>query len=183
MYFEKAKVTLALAGLSVLWGVACTSHSSQEASPSPAPIEPAQEPSAFIESSLVQMEGQQLPITAEADLAGHTIELEVAQTRQQQRIGLMHREQLSDNRGMLFPFEPARPVRFWMKNVLIPLDMVFVYQGTVVEIASQVPPCEAEPCPTYGPRLQPVDQVIELRGGRAAELGLQVGDPVDIRWR
>ncbi|MBE7380861.1 MAG: DUF192 domain-containing protein [Leptolyngbya sp. SIO1E4] len=134
------------------------------------------------DDQLVQMQGQMLPITAEVELGGQMIALEVAQTRQQQTIGLMHRDALADDRGMLFPFEPPRPVSFWMKNVQISLDMVFVYQGAVIEITSDVPPCVADPCPTYGPGRQIVDTVIELRGGLAEELGLQVGDPVEVQW-
>jgi hypothetical protein len=127
-------------------------------------------------------QGQILPVTAEVELGGQMIGLEVAQTPQQQAIGLMARESLADDRGMLFPFEPARPVSFWMKNVLIPLDMVFVSNGEIVAIANNVPPCQADPCPTYGPGRQAVDYVIELRGGLASELNLQAGDRVDIQW-
>lgn len=127
-------------------------------------------------------QGQILPVTAEVELNGEMIGLEVAATPQQQAIGLMARESLPDDRGMLFPFEPARPVSFWMKNVLIPLDMVFIHNGEIVAIAQDVPPCETTRCPTYGPGEQMVDYVLELRGGRAAELDLQAGDPVEIEW-
>ncbi|MEO1592422.1 MAG: DUF192 domain-containing protein [Cyanobacteria bacterium J06632_22] len=125
--------------------------------------------------------GQLLPITAEADLAGATIQLEVAETRQQQALGLMYRTELADDRGMLFPFEFPRRASFWMKNVPISLDMIFLLDGQVQAIADNVPPCAVEPCPTYGPGSLLVDQVIELRGGRAAELGLEPGDQVEIR--
>lgn len=125
--------------------------------------------------------GQTLPISAQAIIAGSTIGLEVAQTQQQQAMGLMYRITLQDNRGMLFAFDPPQPVSFWMKNVRIPLDMIFLQDGEVKAIAASVPPCTAEPCPTYGPRTA-VNQVIELRGGRAAELGLQVNDKVKIKF-
>jgi uncharacterized membrane protein (UPF0127 family) len=127
-------------------------------------------------------QGQILPVTAEVELGGQTIGLEVAQTPQQQAIGLMARESLADDRGMLFPFEPARPVSFWMKNVRIPLDMVFIHDDQIMAIANNVPPCQADPCPTYGPGRQAIDYVIELRGGLAGELGLQAGDTVEIQW-
>jgi uncharacterized membrane protein (UPF0127 family) len=122
-----------------------------------------------------------LPITAVTTLGGQEIFLEVATTPQQQSLGLMYREALPDDRGMLFPMGRPRPVSFWMKNVPVPLDMVFIYDGTIQAIAAAVPPCPAEPCPTYGPGPQPIDQVIELRAGRAAELGLAVGDAVVVR--
>lgn len=129
---------------------------------------------------LGQEQGQMLPITAQVELGGRIVGLEVAQTSRQQAMGLMHREPLADDRGMLFPFNPPEPVRFWMKNVSVPLDMVFVYQGQIIAIANDVPPCVAEPCPTYGPDGQLVDYVIELRGGLADSLGLELGDAVEI---
>ena len=124
-------------------------------------------------------QGQTLPITAIAKIAGETIQLEVAQTPQQQAMGLMFREQLNDDRGMLFPFPAERTARFWMKNVPISLDMIFLNGDRIVGLAIDVPPCEEEPCPVYGPEAL-VDSVIELRGGRAEELGVEVGDRVEI---
>ena len=124
-------------------------------------------------------QGQQLPTTAIAKISDATIQLEVAQTPQQQATGLMFRESLADDRGMLFPFPNERMARFWMKNVPISLDMIFLNGDRVVGIASDVPPCEAEPCPVYGPNAL-VDGVIELRGGRAQELAIEVGDTIEI---
>lgn len=124
---------------------------------------------------------QALPISAVATIAGQPIQLEVARTLPQQATGLMGRQSLADDRGMLFPFRPPLRVSFWMKNVLIPLDMVFLRKGKVKAISSNVPPCNAEPCPTYGPDSE-IDQVIELRGGRATELGLKVGDTIKIQF-
>lgn len=127
-----------------------------------------------------QSEGQMLPITAEVELGGEPFQLEVARTPSEQAMGLMFRPSLDDNRGMLFPFNYRRVVQFWMKNCLIPLDMVFLRDGTVQAVVT-APPCESEPCPTYGPNT-PVDSVIELRGGRAQEVGIMPGDRVEIRF-
>ncbi|NJO42595.1 MAG: DUF192 domain-containing protein [Cyanobacteria bacterium CRU_2_1] len=126
-------------------------------------------------------QGQMLSISAEAIVGNQVIQLEVARTPQEQAMGLMFRSVLPDDRGMLFPFEPPRSVNFWMKNVPVALDMVFLRDGEVKAIAASVPPCDTNPCPTYGPQT-PIDQVIELRSGRAAELGLEVGDRVEIRF-
>ncbi|MDY6805581.1 MAG: DUF192 domain-containing protein [Cyanobacteriota bacterium] len=134
-------------------------------------------PPATEESSL----GQILPIKATATIEGETIKLEVAETPQQQAMGLMYRTSLADDRGMLFSFNPPRPVRFWMKNCLISLDMIFLRDGVVRAIIPDVPPCTAEPCPTYGPDVA-IDRVVELRGGRAAELGLEAGDRLSIQF-
>jgi uncharacterized protein len=125
--------------------------------------------------------GQVLPISAKANIADRPIELEVAKTPEQQAMGLMYRTSLPDNRGMLFEFKPARWVNFWMKNCKISLDMIFVRDGVVKAIQAAAPPCTADPCPTYGPDTT-VDQVIELRGGRAAELGLKVGDRIEVEF-
>ena len=125
--------------------------------------------------------GQMLPISAQTQIKGERIMLEVARTPQQQQIGLMYRTSLPDDRGMLFSFDPPQPARFWMKNTLIELDMIFLQNGQVKAIAQNVPPCTTPTCPTYGPSQEIlIDQVIELRGGRAAELGLKVGDRISI---
>jgi uncharacterized protein len=124
--------------------------------------------------------GQKLPISAQAIVPNGTkIQLEVAQTPKQQEIGLMNRTSLPDNQGMLFKFPSPQPVRFWMKNTLIPLDMVFLQNGVVKYIQTSATPCTSDPCPTYGPNT-PIDTVIELRSGRSSELGLKVGDSIKV---
>jgi uncharacterized membrane protein (UPF0127 family) len=143
--------------------------------------QPATSPQPEIVQALER--GQELPITATARLGKHIIQLEVAQTPQQQAMGLMYRKQLADNRGMLFPFQPPQPVKFWMQNTVIPLDMIFLYQGNVKSVIANVPPCQESPCPTYGPDNVVIDQVIELRGGRAKELGVSVGDRINVQYR
>jgi uncharacterized membrane protein (UPF0127 family) len=140
-------------------------------------------PAPPVVSSSPTNSGQMLPISAQAQMAGQRIMLEVARTPQQQAMGLMYRTSLAPDRGMLFSFDPPQPVSFWMKNTIIPLDMVFLRDGEVKAIAVNVPPCTTTPCPTYGPQSEVlIDQVIELRGGRAAELGLKVGDRVIVKF-
>ena len=126
-----------------------------------------------------QHNGQVLPITAQAIFKGKKINLEVATTAQEQSMGLMFRPELPADRGMLFPFRRARIARFWMNNVPVSLDMIFIRQGKIIAIANSVPPCTTKPedCPLYGPDV-PVDSVLELRAGRAAELELEVGNEV-----
>ncbi|MCX5961805.1 MAG: DUF192 domain-containing protein [Cyanobacteria bacterium] len=123
--------------------------------------------------------GTILPITAKITIAGKPLNLEVARSPQEQATGLMYRPALPDDRGMLFPMTPARPVTFWMRNVPVALDMVFLYQGKVKAIASSVPPCTTPECPVYGPPGD-VDNVLELRSGRALELEIKVGDEATI---
>jgi uncharacterized membrane protein (UPF0127 family) len=127
-----------------------------------------------------EAKGQMLPITAEAQIGSELIQLEVAQTPRQQALGLMFRTSLDPNRGMLFPLSRPRVVGFWMKNCKISLDMIFLRNGIVQSIQAKAPPCTTEPCPSYSSNV-PVDQVIELRGGRAQELGVQVGDRISVQ--
>jgi len=126
---------------------------------------------------------QTLPLTATLEIGKELIELEVAKTPEQQEIGLMNRRSLADNRGMVFVFEPPRIALFWMKNTLIPLDMIFLANGKIVSLHKNVPPCKKDPCPVYGTQTTVVDQVIELRAGRAQELGLQKGDSLKVKFK
>ncbi|MFB2835129.1 DUF192 domain-containing protein [Floridanema evergladense] len=126
--------------------------------------------------------GQMLPISAKATfVSGEVVQLEVTRTPEEQSLGLMYRRSLPDDRGMLFSFSPPQRVSFWMKNTLIPLDMLFLRDGVVRAIAANVPPCKQDPCPSYGPD-GTIDQVIELRGGRASEMGIKVGQEVKIQY-
>jgi len=99
--------------------------------------------------------------------------VEMATESQQQQTGLMFRKTLAPNAGMLFDFKQEGPQAFWMKNTLIPLDMLFIKaDGTIVRIAANTKPLSEETVPSY----EPVRVVLEIPGGRAAELGLQPGD-------
>ncbi|MBF2055820.1 MAG: DUF192 domain-containing protein [Cyanobacterium sp. T60_A2020_053] len=130
-------------------------------------------------SALHRNQGQILPPNARLVIDGQEILLEVAQTSDQQALGLMYREYLSPHQGMLFPFEFPRRASFWMKNVPISLDLIFLYQGKVQAMENSAPPCLQEPCPIYSPDVL-VDQVLELAGGRALELGISIGDVLPI---
>jgi uncharacterized membrane protein (UPF0127 family) len=87
----------------------------------------------------------------------------------------MHRQSLAPDRGMLFPYEPPQNASFWMKNTLIPLDIIFIRaDGTIAMIAADTVPMSLDPIAS----LEPVGAVLEIAGGRAAELGVQAGDKV-----
>ena len=107
----------------------------------------------------------------------HRFTVEVARTPEEQQLGLMNRASLAPDRGMIFPMEPPRDASFWMKNTRIPLDMIFVRaDGRIANIAANTVPLSLEPVPSDGP----VKAVLEIAGGRAAELGIQPGDTV--KW-
>lgn len=126
-------------------------------------------------------QGQNLPITAQVLINGETIDLEVATTDDEKATGLMYRSNLPPNRGMLFLFDSPTTVSFWMKNVSINLDMIFLRDGIIKNIAHNVPPCALTSCPLYSANTE-VDQVLELAGGRAKELNLQKGDRIAIEF-
>ncbi|MDX2230614.1 MAG: DUF192 domain-containing protein [Leptolyngbyaceae cyanobacterium bins.349] len=168
-----------MVGVAIALGVGIMGCSSS----GPSAVQPetvSPDPSTTSDVMQVKNVGQSLPLSASVKVGEQVIQLEVATTPEQQAMGLMYRPQLEPNRGMLFPFNPPRPVNFWMKNVLINLDMVFLRDGKVIAIANNVPPCKTEPCPFYGPEGM-VDQVIELRGGRAKELGIKSGDRLIVQ--
>ena len=110
------------------------------------------------------------------------IQLELAATPQQQQWGLMGRPPLAPLRGMWFPFQPARPLKFWMHRTPAPLDMVFLHQGQVIAIEANAAPCLRLPCPSYGPEA-PADGVVELAAGQAGALGITVGTRAAIETK
>jgi hypothetical protein len=131
--------------------------------------------------SFDSMDGpQNLPVSAFFETEGQRIELEVARTRKEQASGLQFRATLPSDRGMLFPVEPATTVELWMKDVNFPLDMIFLREGIIIEIAEQVPPCKSAPCPLYGPDKE-VDAVVEVSGGVARQLDMEEGDRIEIQ--
>ncbi len=101
--------------------------------------------------------------------------VEIADTPASREQGLMYRKVLAPDRGMLFDFKTPQVVAFWMKNTLIPLDMVFIApNGRIISIARNAQPLDETPILSGGAVLG----VLELRGGRAAEIGAEPGDRV-----
>jgi uncharacterized membrane protein (UPF0127 family) len=113
--------------------------------------------------------------------SGAVYRLELALNPEDQAQGLMYRENLPEKTGMLFVFPETAPHHFWMKNTMIPLDMIWMDEtGRVVFVSANTPPCEADPCPTYGPDT-PVRLVLEIAGGKAAAEKVAVGSSIRIR--
>jgi uncharacterized membrane protein (UPF0127 family) len=116
-----------------------------------------------------------VPLTIRSANGAHRFEVAVAASPREQELGLMFRRSLGANEGMIFPFDPPQAVAFWMKNTLIPLDMVFIgADGKIVRVATAKPLDE-----TPVPSTAPIVAVLEIAGGRAAELGIGAGDQVD----
>jgi uncharacterized protein len=102
--------------------------------------------------------------------------VEVAKTGAEQAKGLMFRTSMGPDEGMIFPMDPPRMASFWMRNTVIPLDLIFVgVDGRISNIAANAEPYSERPLPSVGE----VKGVLELKGGRAAELGIVPGDKVE----
>ncbi|MEQ9505690.1 MAG: DUF192 domain-containing protein [Hyphomonas sp.] len=115
------------------------------------------------------------PLTVKTDAAAHEFTVEIADTEDAIREGLMFRESLAPDAGMLFDFGQVRPASMWMKNTLIPLDMLFMdANGQVIAIARNAVPGSLR---SLGPGV-PARAVLEIPGGRAKELGIAPGDTV-----
>lgn len=106
---------------------------------------------------------------------GSTIKLELAITEQEREMGLMFRDSLSPDAGMLFIFDSEARWPFWMKNTFIPLDIVWLdATGVIVDLRANVQPCRRDPCPSFAPNA-PARAVLELKAGVASAARLEKG--------
>jgi uncharacterized membrane protein (UPF0127 family) len=105
----------------------------------------------------------------------HAFTVEIARTSPQQARGLMFRTELADDKGMIFPFNEPRMASFWMKNTVIPLDIIFIRaDGKIENISANTVPYSTDPVESTAA----VTAVLELRGGLSAERGIKPGDTV-----
>jgi uncharacterized membrane protein (UPF0127 family) len=107
---------------------------------------------------------------------GFAVAVEVVADDETRQMGLMFRDHLADDRGMIFFFAQSGHYPFWMKNTLIPLDMIWIDENRrIAHVTHDVPPCKADPCPSYPPNVQ-AKYVLELAAGVAAKHHLKDGD-------
>jgi len=105
--------------------------------------------------------------------------VELAETQEARTRGMMHRDSMDPDTGMLFDFEVEQVISIWMRNTRIPLDIVFVRaDGTIAKIVANAVPYSLRPM--YSD--YPVISVLEIAGGRSAELGVEPGDLVRHAW-
>ncbi len=136
-------------------------------SPNVAPAEPLGEEA--------QTGLRQVPLTITSANGAHRFTVDVAATPAEQQRGLMYVKSLAPDRGMIFPYATPQPVAFWMHNTLIPLDIIYIRaDGTIARITT-ARPLDDTPLPSG----EPVLNVLEIAGGRAAELGIRPGDKVN----
>jgi hypothetical protein len=113
-------------------------------------------------------------------LKGERFTVELAETRDKQALGLMFRESMPDDHGMLFLFPREAKRSFWMKNTRIPLDIFYFDEDlALVSVSENTPPCRTQRCPNY-PSDGPAKYVLELNAGKAAELGVRPGDLLEL---
>ncbi|MCX7514424.1 DUF192 domain-containing protein [Frateuria sp. STR12] len=120
----------------------------------------------------------QAPATVE--LHGHRFSTELATDDASREHGLMMRTELAADHSMLFVFPDSQPRWFWMKNTLISLDILyFDTDRKLVSMQLDVPPCKADPCPSY-PSDAPARYVLELPAGTARRIGAETGDKLTV---
>jgi uncharacterized membrane protein (UPF0127 family) len=113
-------------------------------------------------------------LTIRSGARSHLFQVEVARTPEQQERGLMDRQSLAADFGMLFPFYPPRPASFWMHDTPLALDLIFIRpDGSIARIITGVPMSETPMVVD-----EPLTAVLEIQGGRAAALGISAGDRV-----
>jgi uncharacterized membrane protein (UPF0127 family) len=114
-----------------------------------------------------------LPVTTiiiDTDHGPAKFKVEVAGDEPSQRLGLMYRKSMAPDAGMLFDFHASQIETFWMKNTVLPLDLIFIRaNGSISSIAPSAVPYSESPIPSS----EPVRAVLEINGGRAAALGIE----------
>jgi uncharacterized membrane protein (UPF0127 family) len=116
------------------------------------------------------------------NIGEHKFTVEVADTSEKWTRGMMYREYIADDFGMLFVSGYESHHSFWMKNCKVRLDIIFLDKHKqVINIHYNVPPCTSEPCPGYASE-RPAQYVLELRANRAKELKMKPGDVVSFEF-
>ena len=118
---------------------------------------------------------------SQACFENECFKVEIADTKQKREIGLMNKENLAMSNGMLFIFEKEGIYKFWMKNTLIPLDIVWIDKNNeIIFIKENAKPCKVEQCELFGPN-EKAKYVLEINGRLAEEIGLKVGNKVEYK--
>jgi len=145
---------------------ACSPQPAAEATPSAVPA-----------ASVHPVSGLEvIPLTVTSGETVHRFRVELAASPEAQARGLMFRTELGDQEGMIFPSDPPQVRSFWMKNTPLPLDIIYVGEdGRILNIHAMTTPYSLDSLYSTGI----TSGVLELRGGRAEELGIAKGDLVE----
>jgi uncharacterized membrane protein (UPF0127 family) len=117
--------------------------------------------------------------TPSAEINGHTFSLYLAQTSQEQSIGLAKYKSIPLDYGMIFLFQKSDYYSFWMKDMKFPIDIIFISGNKVVDVFDKVPVSLNENLPVYTPRTK-ADKVLEINAGLAGKYGIKIGDNVKL---
>lgn len=119
--------------------------------------------------------------TSQVCVKNKCFEVEIADTEKEREIGLMNREYLAPNGGMLFVFGQAGIYSLWMKNTLIPLDMIWIDENNkIIFIKENAEPCKIERCESFGSNKK-AKYVLEINGGLVEDMGFEIGDGVEFK--
>jgi uncharacterized protein len=125
----------------------------------------------------VESASRTMPLTITSAGKVHKFKIEVARTPEEQARGLMFRTKIAPDGGMIFPMNPPRVASFWMKNCPIPQDWFFIRSdGSIARLVENTVPYSLDPAGAD----EPVAAVLEIAGGRAAELG--ISDDAKVEW-
>jgi len=114
-------------------------------------------------------------VTVTASGVSHTFSVEIADDEAEREKGLMYRDRMAEDHGMLFLFPDVRERAFWMKNTHIPLDIIYISRsGEVISIQKNATPMNETPLNSYGAAAA----VLEINGGLADRLGIRAGDQI-----
>ena len=136
---------------------------------------------ALLSLLIVSCTKQQDFITINSGKQPIKVNIELARTEAEIEKGLMFRTRLPEENGMLFIFPDADVRYFWMKNTLVPLDMIFIAaDGTIVSIQKNVQPCRTDSCQIY-PSIYPAKYVLEVNGNFTEKNDIKIGEVLDLK--
>lgn len=160
------RISIPAAAVSAVLALAACSPPAEADVAAPAKVVPSTHPVSGLEV---------VPLTIRSADTEHRFRVEIARTAEEQAKGLMFRTELGANEGMIFPGTAPQPRSFWMKNTPLPLDIIFIGADRKIRnIPAQTVPYSTQPVSSVGAAIA----VLELPGGRAAELGITEGDSV-----
>ncbi|MCF7871955.1 DUF192 domain-containing protein [Candidatus Woesearchaeota archaeon] len=110
----------------------------------------------------------------------HCFEIEISKTQQTREIGLMHKEYMESNKGMLFIFDRPDNYPFWMKNTIIPLDIIWINSNQEIAHIEEAIPCKNDPCQIYNPNKKAL-YVLEINQGISKNYKFEEGNKVILK--
>ena len=130
--------------------------------------------------TLMQLKPRPTPKINTLEINGKSITIEIATDSSQRTLGLSNRDSLAENSGLLFIFPDPGFHGIWMKNMRFPIDIIWLKDGKVVDMALEVPLSENQiSLPTYYPK-EPANYVLEIGSGKAREWGIEIGTKINL---